>query len=813
MINSLKGRITSTNSAWLEKILGSVIRKDFYEFDAIPYSRYQLKALYLLHDYAPDAHMRQVAHGILDWIFAKEAVAGNLDRDHRPFRRTFGHDSTQPAEWWGGAATPVTTETALFVGPLQHAHTDIDLQFAKGTDGDNRNALLDVDVYPFLATIPEYETEALVDAQMTRYRPSGPIISWLVNRFTDESANRTTYIQAIGHPPTPPDDLAIFRQARSGAEIQSGNRNWTIIGGGAPAPPGDPGPPEEASATSVAVFLASLGAGAELGSLAGPLGSLFGSLIGILVGPSELKAAVAKIQHDKLWGEAGGQAGTIRESILIPTPIGLDRSQTLRFGRPANTREDPQVARLCVAEGFMCGYDFRPPTLMFTGQDVNNCNIKITIPPALIAAFQTRVGPGETINSVMGCPTMTPPGHLENGDWTIWWFDNGTLAFGLNDPVGSERFAGAWIAGRTVKQAGSVRVAWDVRGDGYDWFRVHIYDTGVSPRGGEPPGGWLSPTPISGDPTNSTKNSDGDIQLKVGSTINQANPDDVDPLSVPPTWDILIVGCKSQTFGHDCKDDRLPRLTVNVGPVPKQAFSCASAPPLPQNPAFFTPPQLGLVTQSGSCEGGPYGFYTYRKTFPCPSKPPPSLSAPDRTCPEGATDFGFVVVAPSRGMDINDFNRIVETSVYQQISTGGGFGPGIAASVNVPIPAAATVGLNGLISQGAPTFHTVRFRLPQSPDLSAVSIIGDTGAPGFFDPTGLGKPYGAWPTGAGHVSSPDTPSAVTNLIENSSNGCFTVAGYPTPSDPDPMGLIFDMRKPTNPIVDQIRNSRLSGRCN
>ena len=29
LINSLKGRITSTNSAWLEKILGSVIRKDF----------------------------------------------------------------------------------------------------------------------------------------------------------------------------------------------------------------------------------------------------------------------------------------------------------------------------------------------------------------------------------------------------------------------------------------------------------------------------------------------------------------------------------------------------------------------------------------------------------------------------------------------------------------------------------------------------------------------------------------------------------------------------------------------------------------
>jgi hypothetical protein len=812
LINGLKGRVTSTNSAWLEKMLSSIVRKDFYEFDAIPYSRYQLKALYLLHDHSPDPHMRQIAHGLLDWIFAKEAVAGNLDRDHRPFRRTFGHDSTQPPEWWGSAATPVATETALLVGPLQHGHTDIDLQFAKGEDGSGRNALLDVAAYPLLATLPEYVTEALVDARMTRYRPSGPVMSWLVDRFTDEDANRTTYVQAIGHPPTPPDDPAIFRQARSGAEIQSGNRNWTIIAGGAPAPPGDPGPPEEATATSVSAFLSSLAAGAELGSLAGPLGSLIGGVVGALVGPSELKAAVTKLQHDKLWGEGGGQAGTIRETILIPTPVGMDRAQTLRYGRPANTSETAQVARLCVAEGFMCGYDFRPPTLMFTAQDVTNCNIKITLPPALIAAFQARVGPGQTVTSVMGCPTVQKPGFLEDGNWTIWWFDNGTLALGLSDPAGSERFAGAWITGRTDARAGDVRVAWDVRGDGYDWFRVHLYDTGISPRGGEPPGGWLSPLLQSGDPDDSTKNSDGDVQLKVGATINHDDPDAVDVQTVPPTWDILIVGCKSETFGHDCKDDRLPRLTVNVGPVPKQAFSCASAPLPPPPLTFFRPPQLGLVTQSGSCEGGPYGFYTYILTMPCPAKPPLVLSAPDRRCPEGAMNFGFVVVSPSRGLDISDFNRIVEDSVHQQMAFRGGFGPGITASVNVPIPAAVTVGPGGVVPLGAPTFHTVQFRFPVAPDLSAVSIVGDTGAPGFFGSPGLGEPFGSWPTGAGHVSAPDSPGAVSALIENRGNGCFTVAGYPTPADPDPMGMVVDIRRPTQPVIDQTRNSRLSGRC-
>src|ERR1700730_1390472 len=45
-------------------------------FNSIPYSRYHLKALYILHDYAPDEQVKIVARGLLDWIFAKQAVSG-----------------------------------------------------------------------------------------------------------------------------------------------------------------------------------------------------------------------------------------------------------------------------------------------------------------------------------------------------------------------------------------------------------------------------------------------------------------------------------------------------------------------------------------------------------------------------------------------------------------------------------------------------------------------------------------------------------------------------------------------------------------
>jgi hypothetical protein len=59
----------------------------------------------------------------------------------------------------------------------------------------------------------------------------------------------------------------------------------------------------------------------------------------------------------------------------------------------------------------------------------------------------------------------------------------------LYDPAGQERFAGAWIEGRNDKDRGRLRVAWNIRGDGHNWFRVHAYARSVLPRGGEAVGG------------------------------------------------------------------------------------------------------------------------------------------------------------------------------------------------------------------------------------------------------------------------------------------------------------------------------------
>jgi hypothetical protein len=59
LINAFRGGIdNSPNRDWLVRFLQQIVRRDFYEYNALPYSRYQMKALFALHDYAPDASVR-----------------------------------------------------------------------------------------------------------------------------------------------------------------------------------------------------------------------------------------------------------------------------------------------------------------------------------------------------------------------------------------------------------------------------------------------------------------------------------------------------------------------------------------------------------------------------------------------------------------------------------------------------------------------------------------------------------------------------------------------------------------------------------
>lgn len=812
LINGMMGRDTASNSAWLSKFLVQISKRDFYEFNSLPYTRYQLKGLYLLHDHAPDAALKTIAKGMLDWLFMKQAVSGNLDRDHRPYRRIYDNGPLVPRDWWGPAATPVTTATALLVGPLVHAHSDIDLQINDGKDDAGTKVIEDVTGYPKLGTAPAYVTEALVDAAHTGYRFPPALIGWLEKRFVDETANRTTYLQAYSHVTKLKEDRSVFAQSGGGAELVSGNRNWTMIGGGTPSPPGDPGPPPWATGTAAGYTIggAAVGAvaGAYIGSTVGPIGTaagaVIGGVVGVIFGNRKPRDIAADKQHDALWDT---QAATIRETTLIPTAVGLDRSQTIRFGRSIVTDEGAsQIARLCVAEGFMCGFDLRMPTRAFPSADGLNCPLNAPLPAAVVNAFQARVGTGKTITSVLGC-LVKDVGFLEDGSWSVWTFENGMLAMALGDTPGKERFAGAWIEDRTAVTRGRLRVSWNIQGDGYDWFRVHAYERSVSATGGEPPGGWIEPLPIAGDAGDRTKGVDGDVKFDI-------KPDSTDSDDAVPSWDVLVVGCTKKYFlgvlrGHDCTDSKMPRLTVNVGPLPRQSFSCAV--PMPPPNFALVRRHEGMVMEVGSCNGGPYGMYVYVWNKACPSRRLSIAQSSSVVCPEGAIDYGFVVAAPSRGLMPEEFRNIVEASMAASRSGGHEYLPGVVASVDVPISPPVLKGPTGnWMPSAAPTKHTVTFRWPV---VDGAAIQGDSAAPALFAPALLGAAPIDWPTAMGNVSANEGAVPIAGqLVRNSGNGCFTVSGYPTSIDPDPTGLLVDFRNPSAPVVDDRPSSALGALC-
>jgi len=815
LINAMHGRDVALNRDWILRFLGQVARRDFYEFNSLPYSRYQLKALFLLHDHAPDPAVRTMAKGLLDWSMMKQALSGNLDRDHRPYRRLFSDSAVLPRDWWGPSATPVTTAAAILAGPLQHGHSDIDLQFDKGLDSDGRKALTDVTAYPRLGTVPSYSAEALVDASLTRYVVSEALAGWLARRFTDEASNRLGYLQAFSHVPKQKEDLTLFAQGNSGAELVSGNRNWTLIAGGTPAPPGDPGPPPSDSVINVAYVVGGAVAGALAGAylgtaIGGPIGTAVGTVIGGIVGglfggltPAQIALTT---QTNSLWST---QAGTIRETTLIPTAGGLDRTQTIRFGRSQVTTADSQVSRLCVGHGFMCGFDLKMPSRPFPAHDALTCpQVGVAIPPRLTNAFQARVGPGSSMTSVLGCP-IKPAGYQVDGNWDVWTFENGMLALGHNDTAGSERFAGAWIEGRDANRRGHVRVVWDIRGEGYDWFRVHAYERTVHATGGEPPGGWIEPLPVVGNAGDRTKDAVGDTSLPVSKN------NDLDPEFTPPMWDLLIVGCTKNYFlgvltGHDCVDHKMPRLSVDVAPLPKQSFSCAVHPPPLPPLTFQAPPHEGIVMEVGSCKGGPFGLFVFVWSKACPAPQPSISQVVGFQCREGASDYGFVVVAPSRGMKPDEFRAIVEQSMQVWRRGGQDYRPDRDASIDVPTSPPVVIGASGgWMPTSVPTKHTVSFRWPI---VDGVSILGDSAAPGLFDPSRLGAKPASWPTAVGHVLAPDAPGAPSFLTTAGGDGCATVAGLPTPGDPDPIGLLIDLRNVNAPIVRDERSSMLPSLC-
>ncbi len=781
----------STNRTWILRFLQQIVRGDFYEYNALPYGRYQLKALLLLHDYSGDASIQAASEGVLDWIFAKESVSANMDRDHRPFRRRPEPDRYARSEWWlgTGPTSASVAELALLVGPVQHVHEDIDLQLDNGRDPDGDPALTSLIKYPELATAPVGFLTEFTDIADTTYRPPSAISSWLVQRFANDAANRVTYVQAIHHTSPIADDPALWAQANGGTELVSGNRNWTMVAGGTPVAPGDPGPPPQGAVSAAGFALGGAAAGAGLGALAGSVagpvgaavGAVVGGLAGLFGGIIAPDVIAANKQHDQLWAD---QPGIMRETTLIPSAVGLDRSQTIRFGLPHVTREnDTAQPRLCVAEGFMCGFDLQMPTHPFPAKDASQCPLHLTLPTVLQADFDAPVAaaPGAPLLAIaLGC-LVEAAGTVH--DWQIWKFENGQLAIHVGDPPGAERVVEAWVEPRNPGRA--LRVRWRTPGSSHDWFNVHVYNTSVDHPSGDNPDGWILQSTV-GDADNTDTWDHGDAEFSLDGVTDS-------------TWELLIEGC-DPTYGlfgirtgHECHGGDFPAVSVSVAPRPIQPFSCDAT----------QDAETGAVVMEvgGSCSSSPYGLFVYVWSRPCGF---------DQECPNDATSFGFVIAAPSRGWQLTDFEDVVRASVapnesgYRAAST-------FPVTVAVPVsPPVIEIAPGFWRATGPETSHVVSFRW-NLPNATAAAIVGDTGAGTAY--ATLAADIGTWPTALGHVSVPDLPASLgAGVIGSSGNGCFTVAGLATRGQSDPRGLVVDLRQYASPKIGEPPSSQLDAAC-
>ncbi|MDG4787772.1 hypothetical protein O7626_17815 [Micromonospora sp. WMMD1102] len=74
-------------TGWLLGYLQTIARHDFHEFNARPYARYSLHALYNLHEFAREQKIRTAAQILLDYTMVKFAVSSVRGRRVSPHRR------------------------------------------------------------------------------------------------------------------------------------------------------------------------------------------------------------------------------------------------------------------------------------------------------------------------------------------------------------------------------------------------------------------------------------------------------------------------------------------------------------------------------------------------------------------------------------------------------------------------------------------------------------------------------------------------------------------------------------------------------
>lgn len=801
LINAFRSGPNGKNRDWLLQFLRQLVRRDLYEYNALPYSRYQLRAILALRDYAPDAAVRDAATGVLDWLFAKAALADNGDRDHRPYRRRPEPKRYALADWWTveGPTHFVVPGIAILAGPLQHVHQDLDVLEldAYGMDANGLVPQTDLADYPYLGAPIENYGVSFADFVDTKYRLPPAIASWISERYRNDEANRTTFVQAIRHASPVKDDPNLFAQVNSGAELVSGNRNWTMIAGGMRAPPGIPDWVSGGGViTATGTPLGALMGGAIGSVLGGPLGGVVGSALGGLFGGLTASVSGSTIaaskQHKALWDD---QAGVMRETMLIPGPVGLTRAQTLRFSYPAVAVEKDDsnpLPRLCVAEGFMCGFDLQMPAHPFTAKDASQCPISYSLPPAL-DGFVAGLDPsGNKLIASLGCALV----ESDLAGWHVWTFEYGQLLVGNGDPPNKQRLMAVWEDGAPVftnpppkpvtqgenDTKRTVTIVWSLPGQKHDWFNVHQYDHKVAPAAGAAPKGDSGVTTV-GDANDTNTAESGRATFALKPTVSM-------------TWHYLLESCDPTYFlgirtGHECHAAMAPVVDIDVTPRPQQAFSCDA-----QQVHYRMGGQTGLVMGVGDACGNnsPYGLFVFVWSRPCGAV---------KGCPPGVGNFGLVAAAPSRGWKEADFAKLIESDMNGMMVDG-------TNAVHVPIspPVRQTQAYPPQWAPNGPSStHVVTFRWISARGVGA-QILDDTGAPGFYAP--LQSPD-SWPTARGHLTAPDVPGPATNeLMHSDGSGCFTLAGMPVGGNPDPVGLVVDLR--TAPMIRDMPNSRLETAC-
>ena len=101
-----------------------------------------------------------------------------------------------------------------------------------------------------------------------------------------------------------------------------------------------------------------------------------------------------------------------------------------------------RLPRVCVAEGFMCGFDLQMPSRPFPATDVASCPLTTSVPSAFSDYLKIADAEHRTLLFQLGCLVETPG---ESRGWLVWKFEHGMLVMASNDPIGKERLAVLWI--------------------------------------------------------------------------------------------------------------------------------------------------------------------------------------------------------------------------------------------------------------------------------------------------------------------------------------------------------------------------------